>query len=438
MSTARPRVGTGEEHRLKLPRNLQALTVPKFRRATVGLGVAQVGLWVQLIATSWLVFSLSGSTIMLGVATFCLQIPLLVVTPFAGVLLDRLDGRKVLLASNMLSIAQSAVLLALVASGRIEVWHLVLANLVQGIATSVDTPARQALLPRLIDDRAQLAQAIALSSIVMNGARFAGPMLGGLVTALLGLGAAFAANMVLRAAALLTIALLALPPRAPVLPGGSFASQLASGLRFAFAFLPTRSALLLLAATSFWLQSYGSLMPWFAAERFHGDSGTLGILLSAGGLGAVSGMVYLASRQSVRGLYQVIGASALLSGIAMAAFSFAPWLWLALPALFLAAMGMMLTASATNTVLQTIVSDDPRGRMSAIYLMCFLGLAPVGSLFTGWLAERCGAPHALALGAAAAMLGAGLYRRALPAITRQVLPLYEKLGVPPNPLRRWW
>jgi MFS family permease len=423
---------------VKLPRNLQALAFPTFRQAMLGQGAAQVGLWVQLIATSWLMYSLTRSTIMLGSATFCLQIPLLVITPFAGVLLDRVEPRKVLLASNMLAIVQSAVLLTLVAGKAIEPWHLILANLVQGVATSVDTPARQALLPRLIKGREQLAQGIALSSIVMNGARFAGPMLGGLIAGLLGIGAAFAANMVLRAAALLTIALLALPPRPPPPAGGSFASQLVSGLRFAFSFLPTRSALLLLATTSFCLQSYGSLMPWFAAERFHGDSGTLGILLGAGGLGAVSGMIYLASRQSVRGLYRVIGASALLSGAAMAAFCFAPSLFVALPALFLAAMGMMLTASATNTVLQTIVPDDLRGRMSAIYLMCFLGMAPVGALFTGWLAAWCGASDALALGAAAAMLGAGLYQRTLPAIARQVLPLYQKLGVPPNPLHRWW
>jgi MFS family permease len=416
---------------VKLPDSLRALAHRNFRLFMMGQGTSQVGNWLQLIATSWLVFKLSGSTLMLGLATFSLQIPFLLITPMAGVFLDRLDVRRVLFATNALAMAQAACMLALIVFGHIEAWHLVLGNLVLGLGNSVDAPARQSLLSRLLPTRDDLPNAIALNSTVMNGARFVGPMLGGLIAAVFGVVWSFGLNCVMRAAVLLALASTRLEHREVERPKTGLAAQLLAGLRYAYGFVPSRNALLLLAATSFSLQTYNSMMPWFASERFHGDSRTLGLLLGAAGLGAVCGMVYLANRRSVRGLFRVIGWSAAGGSVALIAFAFTPVLWLALPMLFVSAMGMMLTAAATNTVLQTIVPDELRGRIAALYVMSFLGMSPLGSLWTGWLARHIGVVQALAACGCTGLLAAGLYARAFPAIRRDILPVYEKLKIPP-------
>jgi MFS family permease len=387
---------------------------------------------VQLIATSWLVYRLSGSTLMLGLAAFGLQIPMLVITPFAGVLLDRLDVRRVLFATNTLAMLQSLVMLSLMVSGYIEAWHVVLGNAVLGLGNAFDAPARQALISKLLPDRQELTNAIALNSTVMNGARFIGPMLGGLVTATFGEVWSFAVNCVMRFAVLSALRATRIAAHVARQGPSSILKQLMVGVEYAYGFFPSRCALLLLAVSSFCLQSYGSLMPWFASERFHGDSRTLGLLYSAAGMGAVCGMIYLASRSNIRGLFKVIGWSAGAAGLSLVAFSFSENLWLALPMLFVSSLSMMLMAASTNTVLQSIVPDELRGRVAALYVMSFLGMSPLGSLCSGWLADHIGSPHAVAFLGAAGFSAALVYAYHFKQIRAEILPLYEALDIPPQ------
>jgi MFS family permease len=387
---------------------------------------------VQLIATSWLVYRLSGSTLMLGLAAFSLQIPMLVITPFAGVLLDRLDVRRVLFATNTLAMLQSLVMLALMVSGYIEAWHVVLGNAVLGLGNAFDAPARQALISKLLPDRQELTNAIALNSTVMNGARFIGPMLGGLVTATFGEVWSFAVNCVMRFAVLSALRATSIAAHVARQGPSSILKQLMVGVEYAYGFFPSRCALLLLAVSSFCLHSYGSLMPWFASERFHGDSRTLGLLYSSAGMGAVCGMIYLASRSNIRGLFKVIGWSAGAAGLSLVAFSFSENLWLALPMLFVSSLSMMLMAASTNTVLQSIVPDELRGRVAALYVMSFLGMSPVGSLCSGWLADHIGSPHAVAFFGAAGFSAALVYAYHFKQIRAEILPLYEALDIPPQ------
>ena len=417
---------------MKLPNSLRALQHRNFRLFIVGQGTSQIGNWVQLIATSWLVYRLSGSTLMLGLAAFSLQIPMLVITPFAGVLLDRLDVRRVLFATNTLAMLQSLVMLALMVSGYIEAWHVVLGNAVLGLGNAFDAPARQALISKLLPDRQELTNAIALNSTVMNGARFIGPMLGGLVTATFGEVWSFAVNCVMRFAVLSALRATSIAAHVARQGPSSILKQLMVGVEYAYGFFPSRCALLLLAVSSFCLQSYGSLMPWFASERFHGDSRTLGLLYSAAGMGAVCGMIYLASRSNIRGLFKVIGWSAGAAGLSLVAFSFSENLWLALPMLFVSSLSMMLTAASTNTVLQSIVPDELRGRVAALYVMSFLGMSPLGSLCSGWLADHIGSPHAVALFGAAGFSAALVYAYHFKQIRAEILPLYEALDIPPQ------
>ena len=417
---------------MKLPNSLRALQHRNFRLFIVGQGTSQIGNWVQLIATSWLVYRLSESTLMLGLSAFCLQIPMLVITPFAGVLIDRLDVRRLLFATNSLAMLQSLVMLALMVSGQIEAWHVIAGNLVLGLGNAFDAPARQALISKLLPNRQELTNAIALNSTVMNGARFIGPMLGGFVTASFGDVWSSAVNCLTHLAALSALNATQIARHMAPKSQAGILRQLMAGLEYAYGFFPSRCALVLLAFSSFCLQSYASLMPWFASERFQGDSRTLGLLYSAAGLGAVCGMLYLASRNTIRGLFKIIGWSAGVASVTLVAFSFAPTLWLALPMLFVSALSMMLTAASTNTVLQSIVPDELRGRVAALYVMSFLGMSPVGSLASGWLASFIGSPYALALLGMLALMASLVYAHFFQRIRQDILPLYEAMEIPPH------
>ena len=391
--------------------------------------MSQLGTWLQMIATSWLVYRLSGSTLMLGLAAFAMQIPFLVLAPLAGVLVDRLDRRRVLLATNSIAALQALTMFSVVALGVVQPWHLIAGNLVLGIVSACDAPARQSILIQLVGGRADLSNAIALNSIMMNGARFVGPMLGGALIAAFGEKWGFGLNVLSYAGML--AALLRIPgaarPSAPRERG--LLRQLAAGARYAYGFLPTRAALLLLSATSLTVGSYVALMPWFAREAFLGDSRTLGHLIGAAGLGAVSGMAFLATRPGARGLLRLIGWTSASGGAALMVFAFSTSLWIALPALYFTGMGLMLTAASTNTVLQSIVPDELRGRVASLYVMSFIGVAPLGALATGWIAERAGPPATLAACGALALLAAAVYASVFPAIRREIRPLYEKIGI---------
>jgi len=415
-----------------LPHSLRAFRHRDYRLWYVGQGISQTGTWLQLIATSWLVYHLSSSTFVLGVAAFALHIPLLVLGPFAGVWVDRQKKRKVLLITQNVALLQSIVMLALVASGHVEVWHLVLANFVLGVVNAVDSPARQSQLVELVGGKEDLPNAIAFSSALMNGARFIGPMIGGAVIAGLGEVWGFGLNSIMRVAVIVALVMIRAMPRPTEKGTSGWRAEFAAGFRYAYGFLPTRSALLLLSAVSFAVQPYQSLAPYFARDVFHGEAQVLGWLIGAGGFGAVSGMFYLALKPSVRGLLSLIPFTAALSGVGLIVFSFTTSLWLALPMLYLVGMGAMLSAASTNTVLQTIVEDRMRARVVAIYMMSFLGVTPLGALFAGTVAEHIGAPATLGLGGVLALCAAFVYWANLGSIRNEIRPVYQKLGIVPR------
>ena len=417
---------------MSLPHSLRAFRHRDFRLYFAGQGISQTGTWLQTIATSWLIYQLSGSAFLLGLSAFAQFIPMLVLGPFAGVWIDRLRKRKVLMITQSVALAQSLFMLALVASGHVQPAHLIAANLVLGIVNAFDSPARQAQLVELVGGKDDLPNAIAFSSILMNGARFIGPMIGGAVIAGFGEIWGFGLNCLMRGAVILALWLIRAAPRQTESASSGWASQLAAGFRYAYGFLPTRSALLLLSAVSFSIQPYQSLAPYFARDVFHGGSETLGYLIGAGGLGAVSGMLHLAIRPSVRGLLSQIPLAAATAGVALIAFSFSTSLWIALPMLYFVGMGAMITAGSTNTVLQTIVEDRMRARVVSIYMMSFLGVTPLGALFAGLLAEQIGPPATLAIGGVIALLAAFTYWMNLAKIRVAIRPIYEKLGIVPR------
>jgi MFS family permease len=415
-----------------LPHSLRAFRHRDFRLYFAGQGISQTGTWLQTIATSWLIYHLTGSAFLLGLASFAQFIPMLLLGPFAGVWVDRQRKRKVLMITQSFAFAQALAMLALVASGHVQAWHLIVANLVLGILNAIDSPARQAQLVELVGGKEDLPNAIAFSSILMNGARFIGPMIGGAVIAGFGEVWGFALNSMMRVAVIIALVLIRAAPRPTEQTDAGWRAQLAAGFRYAYGFLPTRSALLLISAVSFSIQPYQSLAPYFARDVFHGGSETLGYLIGAGGCGAVSGMVYLAMKPSVRGLLSLIPFTAAMAGMALIAFTFTHTLWLALPLLFLVGMGAMLSASSTHTVLQTIVEDRMRARVVSIYMMSFLGVTPLGALTAGLLAERIGPPITLALGGAVVLIAAFTYWMNIEKIRDAIRPIYQNLGIAPR------
>jgi MFS family permease len=359
---------------------------------------------------------------------FCGQIPTLLLASFAGVLVDRWNRHRILVVTQILSMLQSTALAVLTFAGIITVTDIVVLQIMQGAINAFDTPARQSFLIEMVDDRADLSNAIALNSTMVNGARIIGPSIAGILIALFGEGWCFAIDGASYLAVIASLLAMRLRPRLPP-RHARMLDDLRTGFAYVWNFQPVRSALLLLSLVSIMGMPYTVLMPAMATRVLHGDAHTLGFLMTASGIGAVAGALYLAARQSVLGLGRVIPTAAAAFGVALIAFGLSRTLWLSLVLLPIAGAGMMVTLAGTNTILQTVVEEDLRGRVMAFYTMAFLGTAPIGSLIGGVVADHIGAPATIALGGVACMLGAALFARRLPQFRALVHPVYMERGI---------
>jgi MFS family permease len=413
-----------------LGRTFRALRHANFRRFFVGQGLSLIGTWLQQVAMGWVAWRLSGSALLLGAVAFCSNVGILALGPFTGVVADRIDRRGGLFVTQALLLAQAVTLAALVASGQLEVWHLVAGALWLGIVSAFDIPLRQSLYVHLVDDRADLPNAIALNSFLVNTARVVGPALAGLILAATSAAVCFALNALSFLAVIVAIARLRWPRETkPEPPRGGFWASWKEGARYAFGFAPVRALLVLVAIVAFTVTPYSTLMPIYAERVYGGGAHTLGFLLAAAGAGALATTTYLASRSTVRGLGRVIGRAALVAGAALAAFSWLTIFPLALALLALVGGGVILAAASTNTIIQTIVEDRLRGRVAGFYTMAFLGVAPVGALVGGALAKAIGVEATLAFDGVVCVGAALWFRQRLPDLAAQLRPTYVKLGI---------
>ena len=398
-----------------------------FRRFFVGQTVSIIGFWTQVVALSWTVYRLTGSTQMLGLVAFCNSIPMLLVSPFAGVLVDRFDRRKVALVTQSVQMLQAAILAALSFTGTLRVEYIVALALLYGVAWSFDAPARQALLPVMVGGRNDLPNAIALNSAIMNLGRFVGPAVAGALLAVLGEGGCFAVNALSFLAVL--PALWVLPPsRAGAVPTGLL-RELGEGFAWVWHCRPARRLLAGLVVTSFTLPTYMSMMPAFARDVFHGGAPLQGLLISSAGAGALAGTALLSMRASIRGLARIVTLTSPLGAVALTVFALSPWLAVALPALAVVGFAVIVTAAGINTVLQSIVEEHLRARVVSIYVMSFLGTAPLGSLALGVLARPFGVQAALAGFGIACLLLTGVLALRYPVLRRELKDLYGRLGI---------
>jgi MFS family permease len=419
----------------RLASAVRALRHRNFRLFTMGQSLSLIGTWMQQVAVAWLVYRTTQSAFMLGLVGFVAQGPGFFIAPFAGVLADRFSKHRIVIATQAVMMVQALAMGALVLSGHVTIGWILLLMAALGVASGFDIPTRQSFLIEMVDDRRDLPNAIALNSSIFNAARLVGPAVAGFAIAAVGEGWVIVLNGASYIFVLAGLLAMRVPQRQGARPAGAVLRNMGEGFRYAFGFRPIRAILLLVATVSLLGVPFTVLLPVIADDVLGGGPRTLGLLMAATGLGALAGALVLASRSTVRGLGRVIVYAAMLFGASLVLLAFADSLLLALPLLGLAGFGMMTQMASSNTVLQTVVDDDKRGRVMSFYTMAFIGMAPLGSLVTGTIADRFGAPVAIAFGGSACIVAAAFFGRRLPALRRLVRPIYQRLGILPEVAR---
>jgi MFS family permease len=357
---------------------------------------------------------------------------MLFLSPIAGVWADRLDRRKVLLVVQTLAAGQAFLLAALTFTGAVQVWHLIAIALFLGAVNAFETPTRQAFLLEMVETKADLPNAIALQSMLFNGARFVGPTIAGVLLAFAGEAWCFLLNGVSFLAVLAAYWLIRVRTRSRTAGTSAWWTEMEGGFRYAFGSVAMRRLILLLAALSFFTAPWQSLMPIYAAETFAGDSRTLGLLIGAVGAGALAATGVLAVRPTVRGLGTVIAGCSVTAALALSAFALSPWLGLSVVLLAVFGFGLIASVAGCNTILQTIADEDRRGRIISIYVMTFLGIAPIGNFVAGAVAERVGAHWTLFAWGVGLVLATGWFAATLESWRRAVRPIYIAQGIIPE------
>jgi MFS family permease len=412
----------------------RALRARNYRLFFSGQIVSLIGTWMTRIATSWLVYRLTGSAVLLGVVGFASQIPSLLLGPIAGVWVDRWDRHRTLVFTQSLSMIQSFALAALALTGTAKIWEIIMLALFQGVINAFDMPTRQSFVIQMVDRREDLGNAIALNGSMVNSASLLGPAIAGVVIAAVGEGYCFLIDGISFIAVIISLLSMRITVPQARRPRREVLHELQEGWHYVKGSLPIRSILMNLSLVSMFGFSYSVLMPLFAAEVLHGGPNTLGFLMSSVGVGALVGTASLTIRKSIVGLGRRIVVATALTGAALIAFGLSHILWLSILILPLVGFGLMQQMAPSNTILQTIVDDEKRGRVMSFYAMAFLGMVPFGSLLAGYLAARIGAPRTVMVNGAVCLIGSLWFARRLPAIRQIVRPIYKRMGILPEEL----
>ncbi len=413
----------------------RALRHRNFKLFFSGQSISLIGTWMTRVATAWLVYRLTHSAILLGTISFAGQIPTFLLAPFAGVAVDRMDRRLVLIATQVASMLQSLLLAALTLTHRITIHELLVLSAVQGVVNAFDMPGRQSFMVQMVDRREDLSNAIAINSSMVNFARLLGPALAGIIIAATGEGWCFFIDGVSYIAVVASLMAMRVHPshrkaaqeraREPMF------RQLADGWNYVSSFVPIRTILLLFAIVSLMGWPFTVLMPIFAAQVLHGGAHTLGFLMGATGVGALISGISLVLRKSVRGLVRMIPLAAAIFGAGLVGFGLSHVLWLSMLLQLVVGFGMMQGLTCSNTIIQTIVPEDRRGRVMSYYTVAFVGMAPFGSLLAGTLAHAIGAQATVMVSGVACLLGAAWFWSRMPLLRQLLRPIYQQLGILP-------
>ncbi len=413
----------------------RALKHRNYRLYAAGQLISLVGTWMQTVAQSWLIYRLTDSAALLGLIGFASQIPVFLLAPIGGAFADQHNRHRILIFAQALAMLLAATLAVLTLSGVVQVWHVfVLASLL-GLVNAFDIPTRQSFLVDLVGKQ-DLFNAISLNSSIVNGARLIGPALAGVLVVAVGEGWVFAINAISFVAVLAGLLMIRVSIQRPAPQSMSKLQSIIEGFRYAWQTRPVRGLLLLLGLVSLMGMPYAVLMPIFADRILHGGADALGLLMGASGLGALIGALTLAARSGIYGLGRWVACAAGGFGLGLVLFSLSSHFWLSVGIMVVTGFAMMIEMSASNTLIQSMVPDHLRGRVMAVYSMMFMGMAPLGALLAGMLAERIGAPLTVRIGGAFCVIGAACFALALPKLRREgrqiIVALQMTGGSPAN------
>jgi MFS family permease len=410
----------------------RSLQYRNYRLFFSGQSISLIGTWMQRIAMPWMVYHMTGSALLLGIVSFAGQIPSFLLSPLAGVLTDRLSRYRVLLVTQILSMIQAFIIAWLSLSGNIQIWQIIALSIALGCINAFDVPSRQSFVVDMLEKKEDLGNAIALNSLMFNGARLIGPSIAGIILATAGEGICFLLNAVSFIFVVTSLLMMKLKNKEVKYNDSIMLKDLREGLRYTFGFPPMKHLIFLLGIVSLMGMSYSVLMPVFAKEVLHGGSHTYGFLMGAAGFGALIGALFLASRKTVLMLGRIVPAAALLFGAGLIILSVSRSFILSLILMVFIGLGMMMQAASSNTILQTITDDNMRGRVMSFYTMAVMGTAPFGSLLAGAMAKVIGTPWTMFAGGFATILGGLFFLRKLPALKALVQPIYVKMGIIPE------
>lgn len=416
------------EVRSRIKGIVRSLRHRNFQLFFSGQLISVIGTWMQNLAQPWLVYELTKSPLLLGLVAFAGQIPVLLLAPIGGLVADRWNRHRVVIGTQTASMILAFILATLTLLHVVRVWEIVVLATLLGSVNAFDIPARQSFIIEMVG-REDLMNAIALNSSMFNGARVIGPAIAGLLVAWIGEGWCFFANGASYIAVIAGLLLMKLGPPHQVVRGAPPLKHLAEGFHFVRRTKPIFALMMLLGVVSVVAAPYAVLMPIFADRILHGGARGLGILMGATGIGALLGALTLAARRGVRGLGRWVAYAAMGFGSSLVAFSFSRNFGLSVILLLPAGYGLMLQMASTNTLIQSMVPDDLRGRAMSFYSMMFMGMMPVGSLLSGALASRIGAPWTVMLGGLGAVIGGFTFWRLLPGMRLEAAQLLEASGV---------
>jgi len=394
-----------------LKNTFRSLEYRNFRLFIAGQSISTIGTWMQSVAMSWLVYRMTGSALLLGTVAFLSQIPTFVLSPFAGVFADRYNRHKIIVVTQVLSMIQAAILAILTLSGNITVWQIVALGFFLGCVNSVDIPARQSFLIEMVEKKEVLGNAIALNSAMFNASRLIGPTLAGIIVAVAGEGICFLVNALSFLAVIASLLMMKLDRTERRAPEMHVLQELKEGVIYAYNSLPIRRILSLLSVISMLGMSYIVLMPVFAKDIHHGGADTLGFMMGAVGIGALAATLWLASLGEPPTLEKTVPTAATIFSVSIILFALSRVLWVSIVLLIVTGFGFLATTASFNTIIQNTVHDDKRGRVMSLYAMAFIGMAPIGSLLAGAIANKLGATDALLIGGFACLFATFVFYR---------------------------
>ncbi len=410
----------------------RALKNRNFKLFFIGQGISLIGTWMTRMATSWLVYRLTGSALLLGIVGFASQIVPFLLQPLAGAWVERMDRQKLLIWTQVAASIQSFMLAALTLSHIVTIWEVIALSALQGVSNAFDAPGRHSFFVQMIEDRNDLGNAIALNSTMVNGARLLGPALAGVTIGLVGEGGCFLIDGISYVAVVASLLMMKIKSVEVAHTADNLFRQMREGWDYVRSFSPMRTILVLFSIISLMGYPYMVLLPIFAGQVFHGGPYTLGWLTAASGLGALISALSLAFRKSVVGLTRMIQMSSATLGLALILFGFSHQFALSLLLMGFAGFGMMQSASASNTIIQTIVPEDKRARVISYYAMAYFGSAPIGSLLAGAAAQKIGASNTIIITGTFCLLGSLWFSLQMPKVRTVMRPIYQEMGLLPK------